>query len=161
MASILVNPIMPSNIKSDIIIKTKKPIHIQTSFLQMDIAVALSIKEDVNNPLIAGKIQILSGTLAFPYRSLYITRGNLNFLPYQLDDPSIELIAKGTIKKYHITLRVHGSLKHPHITLESTPSLTEEQIRTLLLAGSEEGSVALVMPTLVLQNLENLIFGPE
>jgi hypothetical protein len=58
-------------------------------------------------------------------------------------------------------LRCNGSLQHPHISFESTPPLTEEQIITLLLAGSEEGSLSLAMPAMVMQQLQNVIFGPE
>ena len=52
-------------------------------------------------------------------------------------------------------------MQHPTISFESTPPLTEEQIITLLLAGSEEGSLSLAMPALIMQKVQNVIFGPE
>ncbi|MGE0206387.1 MAG: translocation/assembly module TamB domain-containing protein [Candidatus Babeliales bacterium] len=148
-------------IECDLYIKSKKPLRIQTSFLNTDIALDIAIKEKLYNPSFTGTITLQGGSLLFPYRPLHITRGLIYFLPHQLDDPVIELIAKGKVKKYHVTLRTSGSLRKPHISLESTPPLTEEQILTLLLAGSEEGSVALVMPTVIMQNMEQLLFGPE
>lgn len=159
----LINPFSSyySGIGCNLFVKTKKPLVIQTSFLHTNAHIELMIKENIENPLITGNIHLSSGMLAFPYKPLYITKGTIYFMPHQLEDPALELIAKGKVKKYHVTLHANGSLQRPHISLESTPPLTEEQIITLLLAGSEEGSVALVMPTLIMQNLENLIFGPE
>ncbi len=151
----------PLNTECNLIIETKKPIHIKTSFLETDAIVALTVKGSINNPHVSGNIILSMGSLGFPYKSLYITQGILYFLPNQLNDPVLELTAKGKIKKYHITLRASGSLHHPHIILESAPPLTEEQILTLLLAGSEKGSFALVMPTLIMQNVQNIMFGPE
>lgn len=145
----------------DITVETKKPLHIKTSFLETDASAVLSIKGSVNNPTVSGKINLSMGTLGFPYKKLYITNCVLYFLPNQLKDPVIELTAQGKIKKYQITLRASGSLQNPHITFESSPPLTEEQILTLLLAGSENGSFALVMPALIMQNVHNIIFGPD
>ncbi|MEX0940239.1 MAG: translocation/assembly module TamB domain-containing protein [Candidatus Babeliales bacterium] len=161
ITSKLFRPVSGYNILCDIALTTHDPLHIKTFFLTTDVNVGLSIKNRINNPEILGSISLTSGILNFPYKPLYITRAHVYFLPHQLDDPAIELIAKGKIKKYHITLRITGSLKHPHIVFEATPPLTEEQIITLLLAGSEEGSFALAMPTMVMQNLQQLMFGSD
>jgi hypothetical protein len=139
---------------------TRKGIAVETSFLRVQAQGDMRVEGSIDNPHLEGAIHLTSGILGFPHRPLYITRAKLYFLPHEFD-PMIELIAKGKVKKYHITLRAQGSLKKPQINLESAPSLTEEQIITLLLAGSEKGSVALVMPTLVMQSVEHLLFGPE
>lgn len=149
------------NLGCDLVIKTREPFKIQTSFLKTEVILSVLLKNNVSDPHVSGTISLSSGSLKFPYRDLYITRGSLYFLPNQVDDPAIELIAKGTIKNYQITMIVGGSLKNPHISFESVPSLNEEQIITLLLAGSQEGSLALVMPTLAMQNVQALFFDPE
>jgi TamB, inner membrane protein subunit of TAM complex len=157
------NPLARSsyNLVCDLSIKTKKPLHIKTSFLQTDAVLDLVLKHTLSDPYLGGSISLTGGILKFPYRDLYITRGSLYFLPHQLDDPAIELVAKGKIKKYHVTMSISGSLQNPHIHFESIPSLNEEQIITLLLAGSQEGSFALVMPAVVMQNVQTLLFDPE
>jgi hypothetical protein len=145
----------------DLNIETKKPLHISTSFLQTDAFVALKIEGTTINPHISGSLSLAGGSLAFPFKPLYIMHAKLYWLPDQLDDPVIELVARGTLKKYQVTMRVNGSLKQPHIRFESTPPLTEEQIVTLLLAGSEKGSLILVMPSLIMNNIQQILFGPE
>jgi hypothetical protein len=145
----------------DIVVETKNPLEVKTSFLDTQVQIGVAVQGSLQNPELSGSLNLENGTLAFPYRPLTITHAKIYFLPHQLYDPVVELIAKGKIRKYQVTLRCNGSLKHPHISFESTPPLTEEQIITLLIAGSEEGSLSLAMPAMIMQNLQNIIFGPE
>lgn len=145
----------------DIHIQAHKPLHVKTPFLEAYIKPDIEIKGTVEHPLISGMISIVDGSLGFPYKPLQITHATLCFIPEHLYDPRIELVAKGKIKKYNVTMRVSGSLEQPTITFESTPKLAEEKIITLILAGSEEGSFPLVMPTLIMHNIQQLLFGPE
>lgn len=145
----------------DLTLETKKPLEVKTSFLETQVQMDLALNGSLQNPQLAGAINLVQGILSFPYKPLNITHGMIYFLPHQMYDPTIELIAKGKIRKYQVTLRCNGSLQHPAISFESTPPLTEEQIITLLLAGTEEGSLSLAMPALVAQKLQNVIFGPE
>ncbi|MBA3954818.1 translocation/assembly module TamB domain-containing protein [Candidatus Dependentiae bacterium] len=144
----------------DLSIDTRQPIHVKTPFLDAQARVQIKVKGSVFNPEVSGTINLSEGTLAFPYKPLYITQAKIFISPDSLDDARIELTAKNKIKKYMVTLQVTGSVGQPTISFESTPSLQEEQIITLLLAGSEEGSLSLVMPTMIMHNLEDLLFGP-
>ena len=145
----------------DITLETKNALEVKTSFLETQLQIGIGLQGTLENPELSGSIGLENGTLAFPYRPLTITHGTIYFLPHQLYDPIVELIAKGKIRKYQVTLRCNGSLQHPNISFESTPPLTEEQVITLLVAGSEEGSLSLAMPALIMQKLQNVIFGPE
>jgi hypothetical protein len=140
-------------------VETAAPIRIETPFLQANAQCALTLHNTVREPHITGSVTIGSGTLYFPYKSLYITKGSLHFTPHQLSDPVVELTAKSKIKKYNITLNATGSLQNHQISLESTPPLTEEQIMALLLIGSHEESLNIVMPALIMSNLTSLLFG--
>lgn len=145
----------------DIHLAANNPLQVKTPFLEAQIKPRLDIKGSVQHPSISGTVSILDGTLAFPYKPLHITHGHLYFMPQHMYDPRIELVAKGKIRKYSVTMRINGSIKQPVISFESTPRLNEEQIITLILAGSEEGSFPLVMPTLIMHNFQQLLFGPE
>lgn len=143
----------------DIHIVSKNPVRVKTSFLQAAARVNVNVANTILDPQLTGSIDLLSGLLAFPYRPLYITKGSIYFLPHQLHDPSIELFAKNKIKKYNVELQVTGSLQHHAMILDATPSLTEEQIIALLLVGSQEESLNIVMPALIMQNLQSVMFG--
>lgn len=146
-------------VQCDVTIQTKSPIRVDTALLETNAQVNLRIAKDMHDPSVAGSIVLHSGTLNFPYKPLYITKGIITFSPEQLLDPTIELVARNKIKKYDISLQVEGTLSNHHITLDSTPPLSEEHIVGLLLIGSEENSLNSMMPALIVQNLKNLIFS--
>lgn len=143
----------------DVQVTSRMPIRVKTPFLETMARVNIKVKNSFKDPHVSGYLELLSGFLAFPYRPLYITKGMIYFLPHQLYDPSIELIAKNKIKKYNVELQVSGSLQNHQIMLDATPSLSEEQIVALLLVGSEEESLNVVMPALIMQNLHTIMFG--
>lgn len=156
------SPVSDSHAPVDINVHflTKDPVHVKTSFLEAQAQVDVTIKKNIQQPELSGSIDVISGELKFPYKPLSITGGSIVLLPEQLDDPMIELTAKNKIKKHAVGLYVTGSLKSPHIHFESSPVLTEEQIISLLLAGSQDSSLNLLMPTLVAQNMHQVLFGP-
>ncbi len=143
----------------DVRIETKSPIVVDTGFLQTHAHVNMRVYKDTNEPFMSGAVTLHGGTLNFPYKPLYISRGIITFYPDQLFDPAIELFARNKIKKYDVSLQVDGSLLNHHIALDATPVLSEEQIVGLLLVGAEEHSLNSMMPALIVQNLKNLIFS--
>ncbi len=138
---------------------TRKPVNIQTPFLETSAQLRLFITGSCHQPEVAGTIELLKGSLVFPYQPLFITNGTIQFIPHQPYDPLISLAARNTIKKYNVAMTINGSASNPIIQLESSPNLEKEQIIMLLLGGSEDGSLYLMMPPALSNSLENLIFG--
>jgi len=149
------------SIDCDIALVTKEPIRIKTGFIETRAQADLTIKNDIRNPAIAGHITLGAGTLAFPYKELLISKGDIYFLPHQPYDPLIELVAKNKIRKYTVALHVTGSAQNPYVHLEASPALTEEQIVSLLLVGSEDESLNIVVPALLMQNIKNMIVSSD
>ncbi len=143
---------------TNLLIETKEPIRIKTPVVQAQASLQLHVQGPIKQPTIDGSILLHNGSINFPYRPLYLSRGSLEFIPEQGYDPVIELIAKNNIKKHAVSLYLTGSIAHPHLLLEATPALTEEQIIGLLLVGSHEQSLNMAMPALVMQNIQNFIF---
>ena len=109
--------------------------------------------------LLEGGIQFLSGSILFPYKPLYITKGSLYFPTPGGGDSLISLIATNKIKKYRVTLHVTGTVADHTVTLSSVPHLAQEQIISLLLSGSEAESLATAVPAIVMQNIQNSLFS--
>lgn len=150
-----------TDMKCDIVVHTKNPIRIDTSFFQSSAKVGVQIKNTIRDPHVSGSVELLAGTLNFPYRPLNIIKGNIYFMPHQLHDPIIELVAKNKIKKYDVTLQVTGSLQNHDISLEASPALAEEQVIGLLLVGSHDASLNAMVPALIMQNLKTVLFDSE
>lgn len=144
----------------DIAIFTKDLLHVKTSFLAARAKLDLLLKGTVKKPSLSGLIQLVSGSFYFPYKSLDITDGKLFFLPGQQFDPLLDVIAKGKLKRFGVSMHVTGSVFDPVVQFDATPYLTEEQIVSLLLLGIEENSLGVMVPALLTQKLKDLVFGP-
>jgi hypothetical protein len=143
----------------DISYATKTPLEIKTPFLEASLACEGQCTGTLAHPHITGKLEFLRGVLEFPYKPLFITKGTVTIRPEALDDPRIDLIARNHIKKYDVELAITGTVRHPTITFSSSPHLEQANIITLLLGGSEDGSLYFLMPKVMTDTLETLLFG--
>lgn len=143
----------------DVSYATKVPIEIKTPFLEGAVICEGHCTGTIGNPHITGKLEFVRGTLEFPYKPLYITKGSVTLRPEAPDDPYIELIARNHIKKYDVELAVTGTIRNPQISFSSSPHLEQPNIITLLLGGSEDGSLYFLMPKVMTDTIETLLFG--
>ncbi len=151
----------PEKVKITCTVMTEKPLHIKTPQIESRAVIDLTLENFQSIFQFSGKLRLLGGQIYFPYKPLYITRAEVKFLPTQtVDDPFVQLLAQGTLKRYGVTLLVSGTLQDPHITVSSVPALSEEQIISLLFTGSLDESLNVLVPTLVMRNIESFIFGP-
>jgi len=149
------------NFLFDLQIKTKDPVFVETSFLKTSVLIDLGLTGSPAKPNLSGKISLSSGSLVFPYKPLFLTKGQISFVTGNIDEPLIDIVARNKIKKYNIGLQVIGTAKEQQIMLESSPPLSEEQILSLLLAGSEHESLNILMPALIMQNVKSIMFGSD
>jgi translocation and assembly module TamB len=146
------------DIACDCLLLTKNEIPIKTSLFKTDAQCCMRVTGSLAHPTLLGSIDFNNGSIYFPYDALFIKKGSLQFNTMSLE-PSIELIAKNTLKNYDITLGLHGTMQNPVVTLNSSPSLNKEQLIALLLGGSEDGSLSLIMPQSMTELFEQLLFG--
>ncbi|MFH1831707.1 MAG: translocation/assembly module TamB domain-containing protein [bacterium] len=142
-------------------VRCDKPIHVQTGVLDTHANLDMFI-EYLNNdeaPRLEGYINLEGGFLQFLDNKLYIEYGKIQFVPSHLHDPLIDLIAKNRINKYTVSLQATGSLQKPNILLESSPTLREEQVLGLILAGSENATLQTNLSSMIMQNLHLLLLG--
>lgn len=160
---VLVQSFTPSASKTKLGIKlaisTRAPLGVKTAQLETQAMLALMCEGDISKPTVTGDIFLKGGVIHFPANSLTIVKGKVSFAGEQTHDPLIELIAQGRVKKYLITMSVVGTAQDPHIIFDAVPSLSQEQCMMLLIAGSEEESLNIVAPTLIMRTIENSIFG--
>lgn len=144
----------------DLHVETKEPVYVKTSFMEAQSHVDLHVTGTAHRPNIQGTVDLVSGSLDFPYKPLTITHGRVSFMNGHSQDPMIEIVAKGKIKRFYITLHATGTVFDQQIKFESSPHLTEEQIVSLLMIGAADSSLSIVMPAFFMQKLKDIIFGP-
>lgn len=147
------------NLVCDVSYATKTPLEIKTPFLEGAVVCEGHCTGTLGDPHITGKLEFVRGVLEFPYKPLFITKGSVTLRPEALDDPALNLIARNHIKKYDVELAVTGTVRNPKITFCSSPHLEQANIITLLLGGSEDGSLYFLMPKVMTDTLETLLFG--
>ncbi len=148
-----------SELETDIFFTTKNPIQVKTPELETQVAASLAITHDAQACFVKGDMLLSGGSIHFPAYSLPITKGSISFKGQDITDPLIELSAQGRIKKYNIMLNCSGTVSEPQIIFNAVPLLSQEQIMMLLFAGSEEESFNKAVPSLIMRNVENIIFG--
>jgi hypothetical protein len=153
------NPMAEKKVDASLSISTRSPLSVKTEQLETQALLELLLKSGGDQTELEGTITLQRGALHFPAHSLSIVKGKIIFTPEQTQDPFLELTAQARIKKYLITLSIGGTAQDPHLVFDSIPSLSEEQIMMLLIAGSEEESLNIVVPALIMRNVENVIFG--
>lgn len=144
----------------DVLVETKEPIRVRTVLLDTDVHTKISIQNSFKKPHISGMMSVVSGSIALPSKPLFITKGEVSFLPDSLHDPIIAFAAKNKIKKYNVIMSVTGSLQNPTILLDASPPLTQEQIVSLLLGGSED-SFGGALSTALIHNIKHIFFDAE
>ncbi len=153
------NPAAEKKVDAHISLTTRSPLAVKTEYLETKALLDLVLKSGVDQAELEGAITLQGGAIHFPAHSLSIVKGKIIFTPEQTQDPFIELTAQARVKKYLITLSIGGTVEDPQLVFDSVPSLSEEQVMMLLLAGSEEESLNIVVPTLIMRTMENIIFG--
>lgn len=164
------NSVLPSfkDFEFDLKLITEQPIKAKTSNLETNAALNLRITHKkgkgsgiINIPQLTGTVKLDGGFIKVLQNKLMIDYGKIDFVSNQMNDPIIDLIAKNRINKYMVSLQASGSLQQPTILVESTPELTEEQVLSLLLSGSEGYKLQTDLLALVEQNLYNVILGSK
>ncbi|MBX9830588.1 translocation/assembly module TamB [Candidatus Babeliales bacterium] len=161
------NPLAQHNqtIDVDLRIGNEIPVKIVTPSLETTAHLDLHVQYQQQNvahlPHVNGSITLDNGFIKFLRNKLFIEYGKIQFVTAHANDPLIDLVAKNRINKYMVNLQVTGSLQKPNIVLESAPVLTEEQILGLLLAGSENATLQADLPSMIMQNLHNIVLGSK
>lgn len=147
------------NLILDLNFLTQTPIKIKSEFIDTNASAQIQFTGPVNNPKIIGQIQIFGGKINFPYKPLFITQGHLYFPDTFPNQPTIDLTAKNNLKRHKVTMHLSGPISNSQISLAAYPSLSSEQIGALLLLGTENTSLNMIMPAIIMQNLNNIVFG--
>ena len=114
------------------------PIVFSNSFANMKIIGACKVKGDTKNPLFDGELSIIKrvSKVMFKGNDFILTEGLLSVNDTkEKRPPRIKLVGISDINDYSVKLDVSGDLKSTKIELSSIPSLSREDILSLLTFG--------------------------
>ncbi|HEY9128681.1 MAG TPA: translocation/assembly module TamB domain-containing protein, partial [Sulfurovum sp.] len=129
------------NLSVAVQIKTKKPLVYNKGNVNIQAAVDLSIyKASGSELMVLGSVEILQGgTYTFEGKKFVLDKSYVHFTGNP-NKPLIEASVKYKSLNHLITIMVTGSANTPNINFSSKPTLTKEQILSIILFDSEEGA---------------------
>ena len=97
---------------------------------------ALDIKGAVDNPAIAGRVDLVRGGYQFAGRRFELDRGLIRFGGQAPADPTLDITALADVSGFNATIHVTGTGLHPEIRFQSVPALPEDELLARLLFGT-------------------------
>lgn len=128
------------NLSAMVTIESKKPLVMKQAGINLQAKPSLTLYKGVKEPLmLVGTIELLEGgTYLFQDKKFTLEKSYIYFTG-DPNKPLLEIKARHQAVKHLITIAVTGTPEAPNINFSSTPSLTREQILSVLLFDSEAG----------------------
>lgn len=122
-------------------IKTKEPLIYKQGNVDIEAAVDLSIyKTEESELMVLGSVEILKGgSYTFEGKKFILNKSYIYFTGNP-NKPLLEASLTYQSLQHLITIRITGSADTPNIQFSSKPSLTKEQILSIILFDSEAGA---------------------
>ncbi|MBI3801021.1 MAG: translocation/assembly module TamB domain-containing protein [Deltaproteobacteria bacterium] len=96
----------------------------------------IRLRKDAAQELVfVGTIETVRGWYTFHNRKFNLERGQVIFTGSTPIDPSLDIVARYTLKNYKIDLVVTGTARTPALTLRSEPSLEQADLVSMLIFG--------------------------
>jgi translocation and assembly module TamB len=92
---------------------------------------------------VVGRVQVAGGTLDVSGKRFEIERGTVSFTGGDPANPTVTALARwDSPAGYSVYAEYAGTAENGHLTLRSEPPLSEDQVITLLMFGTPDGSFA-------------------
>lgn len=129
------------NLSVAVQIKTQKPLIYKKGDVDIQAVVDLSVyKAEESELMVLGSVEILKGgSYTFEGKRFVLDKSFVHFTGNP-NKPLLEASVKYKSRNHLITIMVTGSADSPNINFSSKPSLTKEQILSIILFDSEGGA---------------------
>jgi len=130
----------PLAVKLDL--ETGDTLRVKTRFLDLELKGALHGALEGENLTVEGKLEVVRGEYDLIFCQFPL-QGSIFFGDLFPLEPQLALEGEKEVNGYRIRLAVRGPLKDYTMTLTSEPSLSQEQILSLLFLGNEDAYLSL------------------
>ena len=128
------------NLSTNIQIETKEPLVLKQGAINIKLKPELGINKVQHGPLLVlGSVELLKGgSYVFEGKRFVLDKSFVHFTGNP-NKPLLEIKVKYKSIKHLITINISGTPDAPNINFSSSPSLTKEQILSVILFDSEAG----------------------
>ena len=128
--------LLPEDVFLDIDVKSDGNVWMRTKMIEVEAGLDLHLGGELTAPELTGRAELFEGgKLTFRDVEYVMRRGTLEFLDLERINPYIVLTADTHVEDYDITLHLEGTMDDFEYRLTSAPSLSQEDIISLLLTG--------------------------
>lgn len=110
-------------------------LRINSPFFHGRISSELQLLGTLRDPYLLGELSIATGMLQFPFGSMRVEDGRVEFLRADPFDPRLSIRGDSETLGYAIHLDISGSAYDPVMRFHANPPLTQDQAILLLTAG--------------------------
>lgn len=128
--------------KFDVAIKTKDPFLIRGNLANGGAVGELHLTGTGLHPRLEGTVRLENVEATLPFSRLQVAYGFLYFDPSDSFNPRIQLHGSSVIRDYTVHVYVYGSSFEPEAVFTSEPPLPQEEIISLLAAGTTRSELA-------------------
>jgi translocation and assembly module TamB len=123
-------------------IDTKKPLIFKQGPINVQAKVSMGVHKSINSdPMILGSVDLVDGgSYIFQGKKFVLDKSHVYFTG-DPSKPMLDITVKHrTIKNSRITINITGTPSAPNILFSSVPSMSKEEILSIILFDSEEGA---------------------
>ncbi|KPK21178.1 MAG: hypothetical protein AMK69_22365 [Nitrospira bacterium SG8_3] len=123
------------NMGFDIAVKSRNPIVVDNNLAHLDVNPDIRISGTLNNPILGGRANVVSGTISYLRRTFVVKKGVVDFLNPYRTEPTLDIESEVKVRNWAILLAISGTPDELAFKLTSNPSEEEGDILSLLVAG--------------------------
>ena len=107
-------------------------------------------------PQLAGRVDLIRGTLGFAGRSFELTEGRILFNGGRVIDPTVRMVASEDVEDITVNVNVSGRSSSPQIAFSSVPGLPQDEILSRILFGSSIANLSALQAVQLAASLNSL-----
>ncbi len=119
----------------DIRFTSAEGVHLKNKVCEGYANADLHLTGSTEAPILLGMISLTRGTIFFQGNTIQIELGEFRFTREELLVPRIRMVGRTRVDRYDLTIEVRGDRHELKIYPQSNPTLTGEQILSLLVSG--------------------------
>lgn len=109
---------------------------IDNNIARAAVSADLVVRGTVSSPLVFGRLDTKGGIVYFRNKEFRIISATADFADPKRINPTMYIAAETTVEGYNIRLFLEGTMEHFNLSLNSTPSLEQIEILSLLAVGT-------------------------
>ena len=128
--------VLLDRVRLNIALRTETPALVHNNMAKVEASANLRLVGPFNEPSMVGRITLSDGgEIILNQRTYYINRGIIILVNEAQIEPVLDIRAQTEVADHDITLRITGTLERLTTEFTSEPSLSEQDILSLLLTG--------------------------